>query len=125
MYCAGGGGKGCCGWRGGAATRTCGFRYLAVVHSADGWRVGRTAKALGCCESTAKRARSRNGARIRPHFLPPYCPDDNRIERRVWREMHANVTTNHEHRTIQDLMDAVTQWLKGRNRGVSESREAI
>jgi transposase len=32
-----------------------------------------------------------HGARLRLHFLPPYCPDDNRIERRVWREVHANV----------------------------------
>ena len=28
------------------------------------------------------------------HFLPPYCPDDNRIER-VWLDLHANVTRNH------------------------------
>ena len=68
---------------------------------------------------------ARHGQRIRLHFLPPYCPDDNRIERRVWREMHANVTTNHEHPTINDLTDAVTRWLKRRNREVSESREAI
>jgi transposase len=68
---------------------------------------------------------ARHGQRIRLHFLPPYCPDDNRIERRVWREMHANVTTNHEHRTIQDLMEAVTRWLKSRNREVSGLREAI
>jgi transposase len=25
------------------------------------------------------------------HFLPPYCPDDNPIER-VWQDLHANVT---------------------------------
>jgi transposase len=68
---------------------------------------------------------ARHGQRIRLHFLPPYCPDDNRIERRVWREMHANVTTNHEYRTIQDLMEAVTRWLKSRNREVSGLREAI
>jgi transposase len=28
------------------------------------------------------------------HFFPPYCPDDNRIER-VWQDLHANVTQNH------------------------------
>jgi transposase len=28
------------------------------------------------------------------HFLPPYCPGDNRIER-IWQDLHANVTRNH------------------------------
>jgi len=31
---------------------------------------------------------------IELHFLPPYCPDSNRIER-VWEDLHANVTRNH------------------------------
>ena len=34
------------------------------------------------------------GGRIQLHFLPPYCPNDNRIER-VWQDLHANVTRNH------------------------------
>ena len=34
-------------------------RYLAVVHSAAGWRVRRVTVALGCSESTVKRARAR------------------------------------------------------------------
>jgi transposase len=29
------------------------------------------------------------------HFLPPYCPDDNRIER-LWKDLHDNVTRNHK-----------------------------
>src|SRR5262249_50289852 len=33
------------------------------------------------------------GHRIVLHFLPPYCPDDNRIER-TWQDVHANVTRN-------------------------------
>jgi len=65
------------------------------------------------------------GRRIRLHFLPPYCPDDNRIERCVWRELHQNVTTNHHHETIDELMAAVTRWLIERNRGLSELRKAI
>ena len=36
-----------------------------------------------------------HGGKFRLHFLPPYSPDDNRIERKLWREVHANVTTNH------------------------------
>lgn len=67
----------------------------------------------------------RSGGKFRLHFLPPYCPDDNRIERCVWREMHQNVTTNHRHETIDALMDAVTSWLVRRNLRLSELRKAI
>ena len=57
-----------------------------------------------------------HGQRIRLHFLPPYCPDDNRIERKVWRELHANVTRNHTCATIDQLMDEVEYHLKQRNK---------
>jgi transposase len=66
-----------------------------------------------------------HGRTFRLHFLPPYCPDDNRIERCVWREMHQNVTTNHRHETIDALMDAVTSWLVRRNLRLSGLRKAI
>jgi transposase len=59
--------------------------------------------------------RSRPG-RIRLHFLPPYCPDDNRIERSLWREIHANVTRNHQCETIEALMGEVEQELRRRDR---------
>lgn len=57
-----------------------------------------------------------SGQRIRLHFLPPYCPDDNRIERVIWREMHANVTVNHRCTTMEQLMDEVVWWLMSHNR---------
>lgn len=57
-----------------------------------------------------------HGQRLRLHFLPPYCPDDNRIERRVWREVHANVTRNHDCESIQALMREVVHHLMSRNR---------
>jgi transposase len=70
------------------------------------------------------------GAKFRLHFLPPYCPDDNRIERKVWREMHANVTVNHRCETIEELTDEVVHYLTTHNRRtrqgkVSELRPAI
>jgi transposase len=46
------------------------------------------------------------GARIRLHFLPPYCPNENRIER-IWLDLHANVTRNHQQKTMGALLDRV------------------
>ena len=70
------------------------------------------------------------GGKFRLHFLPPYCPDDNRIERKVWREMHANVTVNHRCETIEELIAGAVHYLMTHNRralksGVSELRPAI
>ena len=69
------------------------------------------------------------GGKFRLHFLPPYCPDDNRIERKVWREMHANVTVNHRCSTIEELAGEVVYYLMSHNRKtlmrVRELRTAI
>ena len=61
-----------------------------------------------------------HGSRLRLHFLPPYCPDDNRIERRVWREVHANVTRNHDCKSIEGLMSEVVYHLMSRNRAAKK-----
>ncbi len=53
------------------------------------------------------------GARLQLHFLPPYCPNENRIER-LWLDLHANVTRNHRQRTIVALMDRVHGYLAER-----------
>jgi transposase len=49
--------------------------------------------------------------KVRLHFLPPYCPDENRIER-VWLDLHANVTRNHQCKTMDELMAEVRYWLR-------------
>jgi transposase len=49
--------------------------------------------------------------KVRLHFLPPYCPDEDRIER-VWLDLHANVTRNHQCQTIDELMKEVRHWLR-------------
>jgi transposase len=51
------------------------------------------------------------GGRIVLHFLPPYSPDHNRIER-LWRELHANVTRNHRCRTLPELLRHVEAFLR-------------
>ena len=53
------------------------------------------------------------GDRLRLHFLPPYCPNENRIER-IWLNLHANVTRNHQQRTIGALLDHVHSYLAER-----------
>jgi len=54
-------------------------------------------------------------SRVRLHFLPPYSPDDNDIER-VWKDLHANVTRNHNCATMTELMAEVRYYLRKRNR---------
>jgi transposase len=54
------------------------------------------------------------GGRIVLHFLPPYCPDHNRIER-AWQELHANVTRNHRCPDMLALLVRVFIYLFGRN----------
>lgn len=63
----------------------------------------------------AQLALSALGNKVQLHFLPPYCPDHNRIER-TWRDLHDNVTRNHQCRTIEELMYEVRHYLKRRNR---------
>jgi len=60
--------------------------------------------------------------RIRLHFLPPYCPAFNPIER-VWLDLHAEVTRNHRCRTIQELMGEAEHYLNYRNRVLSRGRQ--
>ena len=55
------------------------------------------------------------GSRVKLHFLPPYCPDHNRIER-VWKDLHDNVTRNHTCRTMPTLMIEVYAYLQLRRR---------
>lgn len=52
--------------------------------------------------------------KIALHFLPPYCPDHNRIERE-WQELHANVTRNHRCKYLLTLLMYVYQYLAHRN----------
>jgi len=61
--------------------------------------------------------------RVRLHFLPPYCPSANRIER-LWLDLHTAVTRNHRHLTITDLLAAVDQYLHECNRQARQARHA-
>jgi transposase len=61
------------------------------------------------CSGETRQALRQLG-RIQLHFLPPYSPDHNRIER-LWQDLHANVTRNHRHKTLDALCSAVAAYL--------------
>ena len=58
------------------------------------------------------------GGKIVLHFLPPYSPDANRIERE-WLNLHAEVRRNHCCQDIDELMTEVRAWLARRNRSAA------
>jgi transposase len=60
--------------------------------------------------------------RVRLHFLPPYCPNHNRIER-LWQDLHAHVTRNHQCPTMTALMREVRYYLRKRNRQTRRKAE--
>ncbi len=60
------------------------------------------------------------GKKIALHFLPPYCPNDNKIER-VWQDLHAEVTRNHERSTMDALMKDVWRFLRKRGANVLQT----
>jgi transposase len=73
-----------------------------------------------CIHSTGQVAASlatEQGQRLQLHFLPPYCPDHNRIERR-WRDLHAHVTRNHTCPDMNSLIHDVRRYLTEYNRNI-------
>ncbi len=53
------------------------------------------------------------GGKIVLHFLPPYCPSENKIER-LWQDLHAEVTRNHRCGSMDELMGNVRRFLRRR-----------
>lgn len=51
------------------------------------------------------------GRRIKLHFIPPYCPHLNPIER-LWGQMHKNVTHNKCYATYNNFCDAMLGFLR-------------
>lgn len=60
------------------------------------------------------------GTRVELHFLPPYCPDHNRIER-TWKDLHDNVTRNHTCRNMKQLMQEVNDYLDVKDRQLQQT----
>ena len=84
------------------------YRRAKVVHVIlDNYTIHSTRQVQRALETPA-------GQRLRLHFLPPYCPDENRIER-LWQDLHANVTRNHRCATMKALMKNVRSYLRRHN----------
>lgn len=57
--------------------------------------------------------------RVQLHFLPPYCPDHNRIER-TWKDLHDNVTRNHTCANMRQLMQEVQDYLANKDQELQQ-----
>jgi transposase len=55
------------------------------------------------------------GNRIELHFLPPYCPDHNKIER-TWQDFHVYVTRNHRCKDMAQLMKNARYFLRKKSK---------
>lgn len=80
------------------------------AHHADAARIHVVLDNYGIHKSKMTKAALREMPRIRLHFIPPYSPDDNLIER-LWLDLHANVTRNHPHAELSSLCGDVAHFL--------------
>ncbi len=53
----------------------------------------------------------KHGERLKLHFLPPYSPVENKIET-LWKQLHDNITRNHQFPSMEKLMQSVEQFLE-------------
>jgi transposase len=51
------------------------------------------------------------GGRVVLHYLPSRAPEENPVELVFWR-LHEAITRNHRHETINELVEAATEWLE-------------
>lgn len=58
-----------------------------------------------------QKALAKYGERVVLHFLPTYSPEHNPIER-LWKDLHACVTRNHDAKTVDELLARVETYLK-------------
>lgn len=78
------------------------YRRYRVIHVVcDNYIIHKSKKTLAAV------AKMEN---IKLHFLPPYSPEHNPIER-LWGELHTNVTRNHRRKNMNVLMEDVDAFL--------------
>lgn len=83
---------------------SCSYRRARVIHVVlDNYVIHKSKKTQRYLESL--------GGRIVLHFLPPYSPESNPIER-LWKQLHDHVTRNHRHAHIDSLSADVETFLR-------------
>lgn len=79
------------------------YRHHRVIHVVcDNYIIHKSKKTLAAVAKMGN---------IVLHFLPPYSPEHNPIER-LWGELHANVTRNHRRKNMNQLMEDVDAFLR-------------
>jgi len=79
------------------------YRRAKTIHIVlDNYIIHKSAKAQKVLETFE--------GRIQLHFLPPYSPEHNTIER-LWKQMHDHVTRNHRHKTLPSLWQDIVRFL--------------
>jgi transposase len=61
------------------------------------------------------------GGRIRLHFLPPYCSNDNQMDR-IWQDLNTEVTRNHPCVRMNELPGNVHDYLWQGNETVNQTQ---
>ena len=77
-------------------------RYRKIHLIVDNYRVHKSKQTQVALKSL--------GGKIVLHFLPPYSPQDNKIEN-LWLDLHNSVTRNHKCETMDQLMENVQAFL--------------
>jgi len=79
------------------------YRRAKIIHLVlDNYIIHKSGK--------SKKALETFGGRIQLHFLPPYSPEHNPIER-LWKQMHDHVTRNHRHKDMLSLWKDIVRFL--------------
>lgn len=90
----------------------CALLQLIAAQYPDARRVHLVVDNYGIHSARAtQRTLAELDGRVVLHFLPPYCPDANRIER-VWQDLHANVTRNHRCTSMNQLLRNCRRYLE-------------
>lgn len=80
------------------------YRGFATTHPVlDNYIIHRSKKTLAAVEAPE--------GKVKLHWLPPYSPEYNPIER-VWWDLHAGITRNHRCPDIDALMGKSAQYLE-------------
>lgn len=86
------------------------YRSAKILHLIVDNYIIHTSKITTEYIETTKRTEESESPEIKLHFLPPYSPEANPIERK-WQDLHSNVTRNHQCKTIEELVEQAALFI--------------